>query len=509
MDRDNQESVLKCVEECSTSHKACSRPKATRLPTRVIDCSEPEFPRLVTSPSSSPPSHYAALSYVWGENQPHRTTAENIDKYHHLIASEVVPKTIQDAIFTTHSLSIRYLWVDSLCIIQDSEDDKDREIEKIRIYFQNAYITIVAANAKRVSDGFLYNPPPWRSEPVQVPYPIPEEPGKVDVVFLYRTYAPWPTYDSPVDNRAWCLEERVLSPRRLVFCSHALQYECQESRVNVNGSPLGLPDLYLRLPKPQAKKEDTSSISEVTPEVTLAVVEDIWDFVVTQYTSRRLTKVKDKLVAFGAVAEQFQGLWPDTLSTRYIAGLWSHQLPASLLWQLSGEQHPLPEVTYRAPSWSWAAIEGTVETIIFHPQQNVVISCEVKSWEVTLKRETNLYGQVTAGRLVIVANVMRGLAWDPAIRQADNLSRTTQGQPMAKNEAFGRVTADSSEYMNRRMRNVPVVVAAISEGVHSVFGLALVNIAKAGAYQYRRIGLVRIKNGSWVPEALREEIVVV
>jgi hypothetical protein len=460
---------------------------------------------------------YAALSYVWGEDQPYRKTAENIDKYHHLIALQAIPKTIQDAISTTNSLGIMYLWVDSFCILQDSDEDKGREIENIRVYFQNAYITIVAANANRVSDGFLHDPPPWRIEPVIVPYPIPEEPGKVDQVHLYRTYAPWPTYNNSVDNRAWCLEERVLSPRRLVFCSHALQYECQEQRVNVNGSPLGLPDLYLRLPKPQGMQDNQENINSPSHEnyaensdsVTLAVVEDGWDYVVTQYTSRRLTKVKDKLVAFGAVAEQFQQLWPNTLSTRYAAGLWSHQLPQSLLWVINGETHQLPEGTYRAPSWSWAAVDGTAETIRFMPSQRIVISCKVESWEVTLKRETNPYGEVTAGRLVLIANVMRGIAWDPTIQaKTYNLFKITPGQPIQKSESFGHLTADSSEYMDGQRLKVPLVVAAISEGARSVFGIALVSISNAGASHYRRVGLARINNSSWVPGEAPLELVV-
>ncbi|KAK0471153.1 hypothetical protein IW261DRAFT_1572377 [Armillaria novae-zelandiae] len=97
--------IKKCVLECF-HHEHCSLPQCARLPTRVIDCLDPNQPRLFISKGAK--EHYVALSYVWGEGIP----------------SENIPKMIIDAIIVTHKLGFRYLWVDSFCILQDSEDDK-------------------------------------------------------------------------------------------------------------------------------------------------------------------------------------------------------------------------------------------------------------------------------------------------------------------------------------------------------------------------------------------------
>ncbi|KXN90421.1 hypothetical protein AN958_04290 [Leucoagaricus sp. SymC.cos] len=151
--------IRKCMEDCS-HHKHCPRPQPSKLPRRVIDCADPTHPRLVESESLGK-ERYAALSYVWGQEQPHSTKEATIEPYRHSIDRRLIPKTILDAITVTSQLGLRYLWVDSFCIIQDSDEDKNCEIPQIRHTFQHAHVTIVAADAQKVSDGFLHNRKKW------------------------------------------------------------------------------------------------------------------------------------------------------------------------------------------------------------------------------------------------------------------------------------------------------------------------------------------------------------
>ena len=79
------------------------------------------------------------------------------------VATSTLPATIQDAIIVTRKLGLRYLWVDALCIFQDSTSDKDAEIAKMDQIYQNARLTISAASAEKCQDGFLA-PRSWRGD---------------------------------------------------------------------------------------------------------------------------------------------------------------------------------------------------------------------------------------------------------------------------------------------------------------------------------------------------------
>ncbi|THU90891.1 hypothetical protein K435DRAFT_759789 [Dendrothele bispora CBS 962.96] len=508
---DNYEQVLKCIKTCS-GHDLCPQPIQTLLPTRVIDCFDPERPHLVTSDLSTK-AFYVALSYVWGESQPYRTTAENIEAYHTLIDPRYIPRTIRNAITVTNGLGLRYLWVDSFCIMQDSEEDKGREIERIRIYFQNAFVTVVAANADRVSEGFLSDVeqvqpvPKWHLEPINLPFRSPD--GFLGIMSLHRTYADWPTRNDPVDQRAWCLEERVLSPRRLLFCSHALQYECQRMRINVNGSPLGLVDIYPRLPDCAFTNDPEATLSEAEKK---ELVND-WDIIVNSYTGRKLTKSKDKLVAFAGVAEKFHQFWGS--ESQYVAGLWTHQLPEGLLWHVddSGKEetkdlvyvrNPPPSV-YRAPSWSWAAVDDVVQSLRFVPQApDSTAFCTVKCCEATLKRETNPYGEVTYGLLSLEASTMV-VTWNTLQGQSDNvfeISSEMHKERKPVTVATGYLIPDTSEFIERERQEV--IMAGVFKGLTTIFGLALVPTSTEGGTSYhRRIGWVRIDIEYWYPEPSR------
>ncbi|KAG1804418.1 heterokaryon incompatibility protein-domain-containing protein [Suillus subaureus] len=111
---------------------------------------------------------YAALSYVWGEPQPHSVCTTKLSTYLESIDILLLPKTIRDAIFCTYSLNLRYLWVDTLCILQDLNEDKQREIPQMCDIYRCAYVTIIAASSHKVSEGFLHN----RKKPVETLLPF-------------------------------------------------------------------------------------------------------------------------------------------------------------------------------------------------------------------------------------------------------------------------------------------------------------------------------------------------
>ena len=146
------------IDNCVEGHKHCithSVMSEPPLPTRVIDCTNPDCPRLVLTNGRR--GKYLTLSYVWGGDQVHKTTTSNISTYECGIDASIniLPETIRNAIHVTNRRGFRSLWVDSLCIIQNSEEDKRHELGRMHNIYRFAHLTIIAANAESASAGFL------------------------------------------------------------------------------------------------------------------------------------------------------------------------------------------------------------------------------------------------------------------------------------------------------------------------------------------------------------------
>ncbi|KAG9224592.1 hypothetical protein CCMSSC00406_0002257 [Pleurotus cornucopiae] len=365
------EEARRALKDCIEEHVKCRKPPLdTPLPSRVLDCADPSHVRLFVSQGTRSP--YVTLSYVWGEPQPYRTTKANVDEYISGIASHFIPQTISDAIEVTNKLGLRYLWVDALCIIQDSDEDKSRELANMAHIYSHAYLTIVAASANKASAGFLETGAfmgPYKDNP-RLPFHCRD--GRLGCVRLFdHLDMKWDEHhvvNGPIEYRAWCFQESVLSPRKLVYGSDALKYYCQTSQVFL-GDVVGQaswnrasrlaqgpdPDSNLLLPGDDVP--DVSNWSSKEWEK----LRHTWDWMVRTYTSRSLTYDEDKLNAFAAVAEVFGRIW-GSRAGRYIAGIWENFLLQDLLWRRDPllttltTSRRLPEILL--PSWSWASMNG-------------------------------------------------------------------------------------------------------------------------------------------------------
>ncbi|KAK0482663.1 heterokaryon incompatibility protein-domain-containing protein [Armillaria novae-zelandiae] len=400
--------VQRCIDRCSR-HKFCPLPRCTPLPTRVIDCKY-NPPRLFVNPQGIE-DKYVALSYVWGcKDQPHCTKQQNLDSY---IIEGIphIPRTIMDAVMVTRTLGLRYLWVDAFCIIQDSKNDKAREIKQIHQIFHNAYLTIVAASADTVYDGFLHRRRPPEDPATTLPFRCPE--GVVGTMQLrLRRYAP----ANPTEERAWCLEEHMLSPRRLIYSSHTLQYECQTMHVNVNGAPNfvrpdnGIPFLpyhifLSEIPLGRNPPKD---------------VDTIWDTTLLLYTRRTVTWTRDRLNALAGIVEQFKRVWPNS---RYMAGLWEHHLPGCLMWYNRGgsQCHDKPALNL-APSWSWASTSGQVITShLDEVNEGIIFNSNTIECSVVPAHPDNPHGSVKGG-FVVLDIILLSALWDPKSGALSNVA---------------------------------------------------------------------------------------
>jgi len=332
----------------------------TALPTRVLDVS-PEgenINKVKLDANQGIKASYVALSYCWGNggHQENTTNTHNLELKLSGSDMRTLPKTICDAILVTRELGLKFLWVDSQCIIQDSDEDKRQEISQMRLIYANAYCTIIAESAISASAGFLAPRPPPSGPEYRLPYPCPD--GQIGTMCLRSQlsyfYEP---REEPINKRAWTFEERFLSARKLIYTSKYLRWQCQTKEYVDGGSSssrfseVSLRPLNQLLHSPSERMiGDTSKRN--------AELLSLWKRITEEYTERELTKAKDKLRAIAGIADAFQQAWP--ADERYLAGLWSNHLFVLLAWRKDEKTLKERPLGYRGPSWSWASVDGKV-----------------------------------------------------------------------------------------------------------------------------------------------------
>ena len=147
------------IGDCNQNHN-CGPQGNIMLPTRLIDVGDSNRPICLKLDCNAQrrSSNYVALSHRWGDENLHRrfcTYRDNVDQFQRFIDYEKLPKTFQDAVTVTRSLDIKYLWIDSLCIIQEDKEDWEAECLRMEDVFSSAYCTITASCASGTTDGFL------------------------------------------------------------------------------------------------------------------------------------------------------------------------------------------------------------------------------------------------------------------------------------------------------------------------------------------------------------------
>lgn len=335
------------LRDCSSNHERCSFPSLEH-PTRLIDVGLPGMTdvRLVHTSTLPTTVRYLALSYCWGTGRTLTTVTTNLDDMRRSIPLPALPQTIQDAIAVTRGLEQRYLWVDAICIIQDSAADWEVESSKMAAVYRNAYLTLAAGTAAASDEGFLSHN--HHSAEYEAPYYEPwydEEGGQT--VLGARVIPGIHTHTDdlddedamPLDTRAWTLQERVLASRILTYTKHELRWTC----LSGTACECGLFGEFATDP--------FRSVFSVEEE---AEVHKLWHDVLERYTQRNITYIKDRLPALSGIAKVVQ----DISRSEYIAGLWSKTLIRDLAWSAVSGEYALPE--YAAPTFSWASIPGSV-----------------------------------------------------------------------------------------------------------------------------------------------------
>lgn len=307
---------------------------------------------------------YVTLSHCWGSADVIQLRAEKLEGFLVCLSYGQLPKTYRDAVEVTRRLGIRYLWIDSLCIVQDSPEDWQKEVRTMDIVYENAVCSIAATNSRDSHGSLFYDRVPllvsqssvlssWNGQKPTY-YKV-----TVDRVFDEEINL------SPLNSRAWVVQERLLSPRILHFGPRQLFWECHEL-LACESSPDGLSGFcggsnWLR------KTHDPTDDLIVSPTGDQSAVSPYepyqqWLAALEIYTRGGLTKEKDKLFAISALAKRTREIVKDD----YLAGLWRQCLEYDIIWWVldtrpDGQQPSTRAKTYRAPSWSWASIDIGVQ----------------------------------------------------------------------------------------------------------------------------------------------------
>lgn len=387
--------VASWIDDCHEKHMACVAAAPTSLPTRVLAVEQGlGADNVRIHETHGEKGLYAALSYCWGGPQP--VMLMN-DAYESMVAGielSKLPRTLQDAVRVTRELGLSYLWIDALCIIQDSHEDKQHELKVMAAIYKDAYITLVASSASTCREGFLQNRTPRKSNypRFELPYRAWADEKTMGTVLVEEAFHHDPFHE-PINRRGWCLQERLLSPRVLMFGTHELLWQCQHGQRIAGGTQ--------RTFLPGSERLDPVFF-DPDKSFTQEDFYDSWIDVVIDYSWRDISFESDKLVAMAALAAEFQKL---TDGDTYLAGIWKADLIKWLSWIVDASQlepfgrrklMPRP-VRYVAPSWSWASVTGTVGFACNWREKQFY--SEVVRCETALMDESIPTAQVTAGVL--------------------------------------------------------------------------------------------------------------
>lgn len=368
---------------CKTTHPKCGNSvESTFIPTRLVDLASSK-PVLRTSLSLDANCKYATLSHCWGVTQYAVLTKGMLPTYLHEIPGEAISKTFKEAMLVAKNLGFQYIWIDSLCIIQNSEEDWRQESALMSKVYGNSSLNISAAGAEDGSIGcFFPRPSNWLDSRKISTF---SEGSRSGYICHDHGFERKDLDGMPLMRRGWALQERILASRTLHFAKSQIFWECNELHAceslstgfDYRGRPTKL---------------------DFSGDYTWQLVNN-WHQLIRGYSACNLSDSKDKLVAISGLAQAIR----NELLGSYVAGLWRNGLEKQLGWYRVGSLERRP-VAYRAPTWSWASVNGESDFGSSHSSDGSLI--RVHDVVVQNVTDEDIYGQVLSGTLSLSCELL-------------------------------------------------------------------------------------------------------
>ncbi|KAK4465331.1 heterokaryon incompatibility protein-domain-containing protein [Cladorrhinum samala] len=399
---------LRWFRDCVKNHASCSEKLPGYFPTRVLEIVSKDFARVVDTRCGKPEGRYASLSHCWGKAKTLKLLSSNIEQLCTTgLPVSTLPQSYREAVTVCLGFGIRYIWIDSLCIIQDSPEDWSREAITMKDVYENTVLNIAAAAAAESSDASFSCRNVDFIRPIQVQSRCdsngPTKPYYVIDESIYKSTI----RESPLHQRAWVMQEIMLTSRNLSLTSTQLWWECLEFDA-CETYPNGLPRGWLS-PEHYAVREIEAD-PQMNPQDVRRKIYVNWTGVAEKYSSCFLSFPSDKMIAFAGIARQYLSRLEAVGGDEYLAGLWKSQLPRALLW-CTHRIRPCyrPPGAYRAPSWSWMSVEGPIwldhAPPLGHRSAEVDVLTEVVGVGVHLVDENHRTGFVKGGYIRLKAMI--------------------------------------------------------------------------------------------------------
>lgn len=427
--------LAKWINMCEEKHHRCRPPTRNSiaeaqgwLPSRLVQIDKLSVRVIKTTEDLlTTDSRYTTLSYCWGPPPVtfKRLLQDNIEDLNTGFDVTTLPRTFQDAIAATSRLGLNLIWIDALCIVQDSDEDWRIESLKMSQVYARAYINLAAVASVDVHGGLFRERNPFSLNPFDLKVKLP---GYFEGSLCCVPQDPWVAAirDSPLSARAWTFQEKLLSRRTVYFAEDQLYWECGElcaSEIYPLGGPFdpGLRKQRYDHPSRLPDGIQLSDCGRVKDQYALLKSRggvcidspgflEVWGTIVENYSNGRLTFPRDRLVAISGVVKQ---LSDHTTEKDYFLGLWRQHMPILLLWMdlgprdISESHHPLSP-SRLGPSWSWSSHLNPVGySLLFTFMTEPEICAEVLDVDVIPGITPFTQDRTKSGKLVIKAPMIK------------------------------------------------------------------------------------------------------
>ncbi|TGO27839.1 hypothetical protein BPAE_0036g00500 [Botrytis paeoniae] len=356
--------IQQWLDRCDSDHAQCRQHKNQNVsdwyPTRLLhispshDGKEQNMKlRIVYGKNIPVDQPYVTLSHRWGRVNLAKLTVDNMKSWTQHLPLELLSQTFREALTVTSSLGLCYIWIDSLCIIQEGDDLQDwrQEAPTMQHVYSNARFNICASWGSELDSLFT------RRDPAEV------EHDRITVRWKYvgiksfllvgNPRRVWNTLveRSPLSSRGWVFQERLLAPRNIFFCDKTVFYECHEQRWSESAGP-------------DVKQFKNSWLEMRIKSLLPAPEEDnysIWASLLQEYSNTEVTILHDKLSALAGIASRFKLILRNDV---YLAGLWLSRLEFDMIWsthtgmkpEIGVQRSSLPKRSpYTRLTFSWGS----------------------------------------------------------------------------------------------------------------------------------------------------------